>query len=98
MNHLYKIPKSLDDPMRVVGLPMDELVVIALAVMPLVCSGQMLSALIMSGVSWIVYKYLLKNGQPPSFLLNAMYWYLPSSVSKMLLMFTPSSSVRLFIA
>ena len=98
MNHLYKIPKSLDDPMRVVGLPIDEVVVIAIATMPLMLSGKMVTALIMAGLVWGAYKYLLKNGQPPSFLLNAMYWYLPSSISKILLLSTPSSSIRLFIA
>ena len=98
MSHLYKIPKSLDDPMRVVGLPIDEVVVVALAGIPLMLSGKMLTALIIAGMTWGVYKYLLKKGQPASFLLNAMYWHLPSSASKLLLLFTPGSSIRLFIA
>jgi conjugal transfer pilus assembly protein TraL len=98
MSHLYKIPKSLDDPMRVVGLLIDEVVVITLLSLPFVFVGSMMTALIMAAVTWGVYKYLLKKGQPASFLLNAMYWHLPSSVSKLLLLFTPSSSIRLFIA
>ncbi len=98
MNHLYKIPKSLDDPMRVVGLPVDEVVVIAVVGVPFMFSGEMLTSLILASLMWGIYKYLLKRGQPTSFLLNAMYWYLPSTASKILLMRTPSSHTRLFIA
>lgn len=98
MRHLYQIPSSLDDPIRVVGLPIDEVVVIALFLIPFILSGMLVTSMIVGGVSWVVYKYVLKQGQPPSFLVNMMYWYLPSSIVSPLLKKTPNSSSRIFIA
>lgn len=98
MRHLYRIPKSLDDPMRIVGMPVDELVLIGLLSLPFLFAGMMVTAIIVGVTTWFSYKYILKKGQPPSFLINAIYWYLPSFISKPLLRSTPDSGQRLYIA
>ena len=98
MRHLYRIPVSLDDPIRVVGLPIDEFSVVGLFLIPFVFAGMMVTSMIVSCVSWVIYKYGLKRGQPPSFLINAIYWFLPGQITKFLLNSTPNSGSRIFIS
>ena len=94
---LYVVPKTLDAPTRLVGLPLDEFIpAIALAGFFFVM-GRLLLALAVPAVL-VVFLKLIKRGQGRSWLLNIGYWYLPKRVMQILLRQTPPSYQRDYIA
>lgn len=95
--HLYKIPKSLDKPMRFLGLPVDEFVVGFLAAFIFFDVDKYFMALAVPAALIVVLRYL-KKGNDSSWLINIAYWYLPSFVTRIFLKNTPPSENREYIA
>ena len=94
---LYIVCKTLDQPVRIVGLPLDEFII------TIVLSGIffMLGKLILSMVVallCIILLRLIKRGQGSGWLLNILYWYMPNVIIKTILRFTPASNHREWIS
>lgn len=94
---LYLVCKTLDEPIRIVGLPLDEFIVTAIISGVFFISGKIILAMV-SIVLTIVLLRVMKKGQGGSWLLNICYWYLPSFMSKPILRFTPESHRREWIS
>ncbi|UXY13579.1 type IV conjugative transfer system protein TraL (plasmid) [Kosakonia sp. ML.JS2a] len=89
----YYFPETLNQQARFIGLPIDELLVIA----PLTLLGvayNMSTALgIISGFLWWLIRYL-KKGQGSYWLLNFCYWHLPVWIFRVAFRLIPDSSFR----
>ncbi|QHP82823.1 MULTISPECIES: type IV conjugative transfer system protein TraL [Pectobacterium] len=92
-NDKYYFPETLNQQERIIGLPIDEFLVVA----PLLISGivyNMSTVLsIVAGLLWLLIRYL-KKGQGSYWLLNFCYWHLPYFVFKITFRQIPDSSFR----
>ncbi|EOC1314876.1 type IV conjugative transfer system protein TraL [Cronobacter turicensis] len=89
----YYFPETLNQQARFIGLPLDELIIVA----PLVILGviyNMSTVLsIIAGLLWWLVRYL-KKGQGSYWLLNFCYWHLPSLIFRITFRQIPDSSFR----
>ncbi|EGT4277885.1 type IV conjugative transfer system protein TraL [Cronobacter sakazakii] len=89
----YYFPETLNQQTRVLGLPVDELIIVA----PLAILGVMYNMStvlsIIAGLLWWLIRYL-KKGQGSYWLLNFCYWHLPSLIFRVTFRRIPDSSFR----
>ncbi|MEQ9883229.1 type IV conjugative transfer system protein TraL [Pectobacterium brasiliense] len=89
----YYFPETLNQQERIIGLPVDEFIVVA----PLLIAGivyNMSTVLsVVAGLLWLLIRYL-KKGQGSYWLLNFCYWRLPYFVFKITFRQIPDSSFR----
>ena len=94
----YQIMKTIDAPLRLLGLTLDEAIPSILCVVVFgFLMRQMLVAIIATALVLAVMRFL-KRGRSGGFLLNAIYWKLPGVVFGSYLKRTPPSSDRHFIS
>jgi len=94
---LYIVCKTLDQPVRLVGLPLDEFMLAAVLSGIFFLSGKIILAMAAAVLS-IVFLRVMKKGQGSSWLINTFYWHLPSFMIKAALRYTPSSHHREWIS
>ena len=94
---LYLVPKTLDAPTRMLGLPLDEFVPALVLGGFFFFVGKVLLCIALPIVAVVVVK-LMKRGQGSSWLVNVCHWYLPKSVMVHVLRKTPPSQNREYIA
>lgn len=94
---LYVVPKTLDAPVRILGLTRDELIPAALMGGGFFLSGRFLLAMLLSAITVIAVK-VMKRGQGSSWLVNVCYWYFPAVLMQPVLRYTPASRQREYIA
>lgn len=95
-SELYRVPKSLDLRVRIIGLPIDEFIpAVALAIF-FFAAGSIITGFL-SAIITIVVIRVLKRGQGGSWLMNVGYWYLPKWVFSFLFRKTPHSQYRQYI-
>ncbi|MBN3262965.1 type IV conjugative transfer system protein TraL [Pectobacterium brasiliense] len=89
----YYFPETLNQQERIIGLPIDEFIVVA----PLLLAGvvyNMSTVLsVIAGLLWLSIRYL-KKGQGSYWLLNFCYWHLPYFIFKIIFRQIPDSSFR----
>ncbi len=89
----YDFPQTMNQQTRILGLPVDEFLIVA----PLVGAGIWLSRTgsfcTLAVILWFLIRHL-KRGQGSYWLLNAAYWYLPTCVFMGFLKCTPDSWKR----
>lgn len=93
---LYIVCKTLDQPIRVFGLPLDEFIFMIISSSFLFISGKQVLGVVIAILSVVLIK-ILKKGQGSGWLLNVCYWYLPEIFLKPFLRFTPASHKREWI-
>ncbi|EMA8656793.1 type IV conjugative transfer system protein TraL [Cronobacter sakazakii] len=89
----YNFPETLNQQSRFIGLPLDEIIIVA----PLVILGVIynMSTVLsfIAGLLWWLVRYL-KKGQGSYWLLNFCYWHLPSLIFRITFRQIPDSSFR----
>ncbi|CAI2533809.1 conjugal transfer pilus assembly protein TraL [Serratia ficaria] len=89
----YAFPETLNEQSRFIGLPYDEIAIIA----PLVGAGiyfNMAGTLsVMAAFLWWLIRYF-KKGQGSTWLFNLAYWYLPSWLFTVAFKVVPDSGNR----
>jgi conjugal transfer pilus assembly protein TraL len=89
----YSFPETINEQSRLFGLPVDEVSVIAT---PIVCGVAYSCAGVMCALAaamWILLRYL-KKGQGTQFMVDFLYWHLPSFLFRPFLRKIPSSANR----
>ncbi|OGT34146.1 MAG: type IV conjugative transfer system protein TraL [Gammaproteobacteria bacterium RIFCSPHIGHO2_02_FULL_39_13] len=94
---LYIVCKTLDQPVRVIGLPLDEFILMAAISGIFFMLGKPVLAAFL-GLMTIIALRIMKKGQGSGWLLNVCYWYLPEIFLKAFLRFTPASHKREWIS
>lgn len=94
---LYLVPKTLDAPKRILGLPLDEFFSGAIFCVFFFVLGKLILAMILPVIMISAIK-MLKDGQGSAWLMNICYWYLPKCVTAPLFRKTPASQHREYIA
>jgi conjugal transfer pilus assembly protein TraL len=94
---LFLVPKTLDNQVRVLGLPLDEFIPAAISAAVFFVLGKVLLSIVLPVAIVIVVK-ILKQGQGSSWLINLCYWYLPKIMINAILRHTPASENRTYIA
>ncbi len=94
---LYLVPKTLDAPARVLGLPLDEFIPALIFAIFFFLIGKPIGSIAISAVTVILVK-VMKKGQGSSWLINLCHWYLPKRVMVQLLRKTPPAQHREYIA
>ena len=94
---LYVVCKTLDQPMRIIGLPLDEFVITAILSGIFIFLGKLILSMGLA-ILTVVLMRAMKKGQGASWLLNVFYWYLPQSFTKAFIRFTPGSHHREWIS
>ena len=94
---LYLVPRMLDAKTRIIGLTLDEFLPASLLGAFLFFSGRDMLAIAMSVIVVMLVK-IMKRGQGVSWLVNACYWYLPGTLSWLVINKTPPSKDREYIA
>lgn len=92
----FRFPQTLTEQMRPIGLPMDETIVLSGPMSWGFYSGKFTTGLVVAILLWVGLKYF-KKGRGTTWLLNACYWYLPSSLFKGMYRVIPDSSFRLWL-
>ena len=92
----YRFPKTLDQEMRILGLPPDEFIPIAILIILGVFIGQAVSLMIVAGLYWISIREC-KKGQGSTFLLNLGYWHLPTELFRIVFRVIPKSHRRHYL-
>lgn len=94
---LYVVCKTLDQPTRIIGLPLDEFIMTAILSGIFVFMGKLILSIAIM-ILTIVLIRLMKKGQGAGWLLNVFYWYLPQNLTKAFIRFTPASQYREWIS
>lgn len=90
----YRIPQYLDEPLRIMLLTIDELVVFVLPfLLALLLFGQPILGGVIGGVLVFILKKI-KGEQGHYFVYNLIYWYLPQMVRFKV---TPPSYLRMIL-
>ena len=93
---LYVVCKTLDQPVRIIGLPIDEfLITIIFSGFFFFCGKLILSMVV--ALLTIIAMRMMKRGQGSGWLINIFYWYLPRNLSKAFIRHTPDSKNREWI-
>lgn len=93
----YRFLNHIDAPKRLLALTLDELSVVALALVLLIASSQKVMVALF-GFGLLSALKFLKGGQNPKFLLILAYWYLPGSLTSFFLPKLPKSHYRIWKA
>lgn len=92
----YRFPKTLSEQLRILGLPLDELI----PVVPVLAWGfwvhKQLFGLVAAFVVWFIIRSA-KRGKGSMWLYNVMYWYLPWLNSGTVFKMIPDSSFRQWV-
>ncbi|KAA5971654.1 MULTISPECIES: type IV conjugative transfer system protein TraL [Pantoea] len=92
----YRFPKTLSEQLRVLGLPLDELI----PVIPVLAWGfwthRQLFGLMAACAVWFAIRSA-KRGRGSMWLYNVMYWYLPGLRAGTVFRMIPDSSFRQWI-
>lgn len=94
---LYLVPKTLDEPIRILGLPADESIFGLFFAGFFFFLGKMFLMFLIP-VAIILMMRMLKKGQSSSWILNVSHWYFPKVLMQFLLRKTPASENREYIA
>ena len=94
---LYVVCKTLDQPIRIIGLPLDEFVITAIFSGFFIVVGKLILSMVVALISIILLR-LMKRGQGSGWLINIFYWYLPQKLSKAFIRHTPASRHREWIS
>lgn len=94
---LYIVCKTLDQPARIIGLPMDEFILMAIVSSVFFILGKPILAMIL-GLLTIISIRVMKRGQGSGWLINIIYWYMPDFMLKAFIRFTPPSHKREWIS
>jgi conjugal transfer pilus assembly protein TraL len=95
-NMAYQFLNHIDAPKRVLTLTMDELPIAILGFLLLVISNQKILVSLF-GLGMLSGLRFLKKGQGPKALLVLIYWYLPRSLTQLLLPKLPASHHRVYV-
>ncbi|QKJ89311.1 conjugal transfer pilus assembly protein TraL (plasmid) [Paramixta manurensis] len=89
----YQFPETLNNQKRVIGLPPEEAFVItACAGIGMLCD-MLVVMLVVGGALWLLIRHL-KKGQGTWWLLNLLYWYLPTALFRLQFRRVPDSGNR----
>lgn len=94
---LYVVCKTLDQPTRIIGLPLDEFVITAILSGIFVFMGKLILSMAIA-ILTVVLMRLMKKGQGAGWLLNVLYWYFPRHLTKAFIRFTPASHHREWVS
>ncbi|ELW9465971.1 TraL protein [compost metagenome] len=89
----YYFPETLNQQDRYLGLPLDELIIVAPLILLGVLNDMSTELTVIAGLLWALVRYL-KKGQGSYWLLNFCYWYLPTLLFKVAFRQIPDSSFR----
>lgn len=95
--NLYIVPKTLDAPVRFLGLPLEEAIPSLILAAFFFCINKIILSIFIPLI-FIVIAKSLKKGRGSAWLVNLGYWYLPSYIIKYFLRKTPTSDDREYIA
>lgn len=89
----YHFPETLNQQKRVLGLPTEEaFVIVACAGIGLLID-MFIVMLFVAGALWLLIRHL-KKGQGTWWLLNLLYWYLPTALLRLQFRRVPDSGNR----
>jgi len=89
----YKFPETLNQQKRFIGLPREEAIVLLLCgVIGFYCDI-LIVMLVVGAILWLLIRHL-KKGQGSTWLLNLLYWYLPTVLFRVQFRRVPTSSHR----
>lgn len=94
---LYVVCKTLDQPTRIVGLPVDEFIITAILMGIFIFMGKLILSMGIAILTVVLIR-VMKRGNGAGWLLNVFYWYLPQSLTKAFVRFTPASHHREWIS
>ena len=94
---LYVVCKTLDQPTRIIGLPLDEFIITAILCGIFVFMGKLILSMAIA-ILTVVLMRLMKKGQGAGWLLNVFYWYFPQHLTKAFIRFTPASHHREWVS
>lgn len=94
---LYRVCRTLDEPIRVFGLPFDEFTPAAMLFLTFFSLGKVITG-ITSAVTAVVTVRALKRGKGSGWVLSVLYWHLPAGLMRVLLKGTPKSQYREWIS
>jgi conjugal transfer pilus assembly protein TraL len=94
---LYLVCKTLDQPVRLIGLPLDEFIPTVILGGLFFSLGKVITALVLM-VLVVIAMRVMKKGQGSGWLLNLSYWYLPTWITQSFLRFVPASKHREWIS
>lgn len=97
MTDKYRFPKCLDEEKRVVGLPLDEAIVVIGVFLVSFYLGMTVVGIVVAAAAWMGLRHL-KKGENTFFLLYMSYWTLPKEISGVLFRKTPTSKIREWVA
>ena len=97
MSDKYRFPKCLDEEKRIVGLPIDEAIVVIGIFLVSFYMGMTVVGIVVATLSWMGLRHV-KKGENTFFLLFLGYWVLPKEISGVLFMKTPTSKIREWVA
>ncbi|TDN51501.1 type IV conjugative transfer system protein TraL [Scandinavium goeteborgense] len=89
----YRFPTTLSEQGRIIGIPYDEFVPAALAMLWGLITRKYLFGLILALIVWQLIK-AAKRGKSSKWLYNWCYWYLPTELFKVVYRVIPDSSFR----
>lgn len=89
----YHFPETLNQQKRIIGLPPEEtFVIVACAGIGLLCD-MFIVMLFVAAALWLLIRHL-KKGQGTWWLLNLLYWYLPTALLRVQFRRVPDSGNR----
>jgi len=94
---LYVVCKTLDQPLRLIGLTLDEFIPAAILFSVFFGLGKVLTSLVVSFLSVIIIR-VMKKGQGSSWILNWCYWTLPLVMTRLIFQHTPGSHQREWVS
>ncbi|CAM3825875.1 type IV conjugative transfer system protein TraL [Rouxiella silvae] len=92
----FKFPETINEQTRIIGLPVDEMFLITtpiLAGIGMNMGGQMC---IVACLLWLLVRYL-KRGKGTYYMVDMLYWYLPSFIFRIFYRVIPDSGNRHWI-
>lgn len=92
----YRFPKTLSEPRRFLGMPLDE----ALPTLPIVLWGvlshKQLFGMVAAVLVWLLIRWA-KRGKGSMWLYNLLYWHFPTALFRVVFRVIPDSSFRQWI-
>ena len=89
----YLFPETFNEQDRYLGLPLDELIVVAPLNLIGILYNMSITLGVISALLWLLVRYL-KKGQGSYWMLNFCYWHLPFLIFKLSFRQIPDSSFR----
>lgn len=94
---LYLISKTLDAPVRVLGLSLDEFIPACFFAVFFFLLGKVVLSIAIP-ILTVVGMKIMKQGQGSAWLMNLCHWYLPKIIMGPVLRKTPPSQNREYMA